>query len=174
MLKFVLWKCCVDSWVSSVKWATAWQQHFYSLTTTGRCLVAAWSQLVVACCGCFTRQLLWQKHSTLVSVVSLAMFHNKDHAFINPPSSTDSWRGGGGGKPWRWKSGGFQNEQEVKLERKFNSRKGEENMSHCVSVKMAFEFFSQRFLYLLYFLELSFDIEVWNCGYLQIAVSWFS
>ena len=36
-----------------------------------------------ACCGCFTRRLLWQKHSTLVSVVSLAMFQKIIHLSIH-------------------------------------------------------------------------------------------
>ena len=78
----------VESFLVIAEWQlTARQQLDNSIFTAWRHMGEVWSQhgvsLLVACCGCFTRRLLWQKHSTLVSVVSLAMFQKIIHLSIH-------------------------------------------------------------------------------------------
>ena len=64
----------VDSWVTADSSATAWQQQFHQsgdkLDLFGHSFESVYSKFIVVCC----RQLLWQTHLTLWSILPLAIF----------------------------------------------------------------------------------------------------
>ena len=64
----------VDSWVTADSSATAWQQQFHQsgdkFDLLGHSFESVYSKFIVVCC----RQLLWQTHLTLWSILPLAIF----------------------------------------------------------------------------------------------------